>query len=101
MVPDTPTREKEVITVEDDLGSEPGISIEAPDEESKPVLEVSVAKVVPSVPVTLAAPVKRDQEIARWGGRPECACDPAGSEPPNRTSCQGRPECAFDPGNCN
>ena len=68
MVPDTPTREKEVIVGEDDLGSEPAISLEALDEESETIQEVSVAKVGPSAPVTLASPIKRDQEIAGGGG---------------------------------
>ena len=77
MVPDTPTREKEVITVEDDLGPDPGISIEAPDEETKPIPEVSVAKVDPSVSVTLAAPVKRDQGIAGGGGQSAPVIPPA------------------------
>ena len=44
VVPDTPNHENEVIVVEDDLGSDPGISLGAPDGESEAIQEVPAAK---------------------------------------------------------
>ena len=86
-VPDTPARDETVIVVEDDLGSEPGISLEeeigfsavkvvAKVGQSEPMtLATSIqwdkettGGVGPSVPVTPVAPVKCAQEIAGGGG---------------------------------
>ena len=61
-VPDTPVRDS-IIVVEDDLGSDPSVSLEAPEEESETSLDKVVTKVGLSVPVTLAAPVHQDQEM--------------------------------------
>ena len=54
-MPDTPTRDTQIVEVDDDLGPEPGITLDAPEEEREVNLEVSATRIGPSAPVTLAA----------------------------------------------
>ena len=67
-VPDTPSRGSHVIVVEDDLDPDPGITLGTPDEESVADRELSAARIGPSSPVTLAAPVSQPVTVAGGGG---------------------------------
>ena len=125
-VPDTPTRDTQIVEVDDDLGLEPGITLDGPEEERKVNMEVSATGIGPSDPVTLAAlasnigvgpsaPVIPPGPVVRGGlsdfntlcarngepscwGRPECACDPSKHFIRSRNDDRrGGPECANDP----
>ena len=67
-VPDTPAHDGVVIVVEDDLGSEPEVSLE---EEEVIVMSKVLAMVGPSEPVTLVASTQPSKEITGGVGPSE------------------------------
>ena len=69
-VPDTPARDVTVIVVEDDLESDPGVSLE---DETKINTDKVATKVGRSEPVTLAASVNQDKEMTGGVGPSEPA----------------------------